>query len=56
MLADIRPGAHPIAVERFFVTPTENLESELVDDAMCPRDWLLSGNPVEPVVMLAREV
>ena len=53
VLTAIRPGAHPIVVERFFVHPTLDLESDVVDGPLCPRDWLLSGNPVEPVVELA---
>ncbi len=47
------PDAHPVAVARFFLSRTSDLESEVVDGEVSPRDWLLAGLPVEPVVELA---
>lgn len=54
VLDAIDDDAHPVAVERFFLTPTEDLESELTGEPVAPRDWLLAGLPVGPVAELAR--
>lgn len=56
VLGAIRPDAHPVAVERFFLHSTPDLESELLEGPLCPRDWLLSGNPPEPLLPLAAAV
>ena len=53
VLGALDPDAHPVAVARFFLTPTPDLESDLVDGAVSPRDWLLAGLPAEPVAELA---
>ena len=47
------PDAHPVAVARFFLTPTSDLESDLVDGDVSPREWLLAGLPAEPIAELA---
>ena len=56
VLAAIDPSAHPITVERFFFTPTADLESTLATAALSPRDWLLAALPVDDVVVLARDL
>jgi len=53
VLGAFDPDTHPVAVARFFLTPTSDLESDLADGAVSPRDWLLAGLPAEPVVRLA---
>ena len=53
VLGALDPDAHPVAVARFFLTPTPDLESDLVDGVVSPRDWLLAGLPVGPVAELA---
>ena len=53
VLGAFDPDTHPVAVARFFLTPTSDLESDLVDGAVSPREWLLAGLPVERVVELA---
>lgn len=55
VLAAIDPQMHPVAVERFFLSVSPDLESELVDEPMSPRDWLLAGHPAEPIAVLASE-
>ncbi|MGC3874522.1 hypothetical protein ACPF7Z_14775 [Halomonas sp. GXIMD04776] len=49
-------SAHPLAVERFFLTPHPDLESDLLDAILSPRDWLLAGHSPEPVIRMAREL
>nr|WP_298413269.1 hypothetical protein [uncultured Halomonas sp.] len=49
-------SAHPLAVERFFLTPHADLESDLLDAILSPRDWLLAGHSPEPVIRMAREL
>ena len=56
LLTAISEQAHPVAVQRFFLTPNTDLESTEVPDAMSPREWLLSGHSVEPVCLLAAEL
>ena len=55
VLAALGPDAHPVGVARFFLTPTEDLESALLDGAVSPRDWLIAGLPVDAVVDLVGE-
>ncbi|WP_053070664.1 hypothetical protein [Halomonas sp. PR-M31] len=49
-------SAHPLAVERFFLTPHADLESDLLDAILSPRDWLLAGHSPDPVIRMAREL
>ena len=53
VLGAFDPDTHPVALARFFLTPTSDLESDLADGAISPREWLLAGLPVEAVVELA---
>ena len=53
VLHAISPDAYPVGVAKFFLLPTADLEAELFDTPVSPRDWLLAGLPVEPVVALA---
>lgn len=46
--------AHPVAVQRFFLTASADLESDTLGRALSPRDWLLTGHSPEPVKLLAR--
>lgn len=50
VLAALRPHAHPIIVQRFFLTPTADLESG--GQALSPREWLIQGHSPDPVVRL----
>ncbi len=56
VLAAISKDAHPVAVQRFFLTVSPDLESETANGALCPRDWLRTGHAPEAVIMLAREL
>lgn len=56
VLAAINSQAHPVAVQRFFLMQTVDLESLEIGRALSPREWLASGHPPDPVVMLAREL
>jgi len=53
VLQRIPSSAHPVAVERFFRIPTEDLRPDGTSGAMSPRQWLLAGYPVGPVAVLA---
>jgi hypothetical protein len=56
VLATINIDAHPVAVQRFFLTETADLESDSLMRALSPRDWLLTGHPAEAVALLARDL
>ncbi len=56
VLKAISPEAHPIAVQRFFLKVSPDLLSHTFGQALSPRDWLATGHPVDPVVVLAREL
>jgi len=48
--------AHPLSVQRFFLTPNTDLYSDTLETNLSPRDWLTSGNNIELVVRLAAEL
>jgi hypothetical protein len=56
VLKAISPGAHPIAVLSFFLNTNPDLESTILETQLSPRDWLISGHPVDQVVSLGREL
>ncbi len=56
VLAAIDPSVHPITVERFFLAPTVDLESDVAGGPLSPRDWLLAALPIDDVVLLARDL
>ncbi len=53
MLRAIPIDTYPIAVARFFETATSDLESDLFDAPVSPRDWLLAGLSADAVAELA---
>jgi hypothetical protein len=56
VLGEISNEAHPVAVQRFFLTVSPDLESEALGRILSPRDWLLTGHSPQPVMLLAREL
>ena len=56
VIAAINSAAHPVVVQRFFLSVSLDLESDLVGGALSPRDWLLAGHGAEAVVTLAHEL
>ena len=56
VLRALRPEAHPVAVQRFFMEVHPDLESEALNRALSPHEWLLTGHSPETLVVLAREV
>lgn len=56
VLSVINSKAHPVAVYRFFVTASPDLESDILNKALSPRDWLLTGHSPDPVILLAKEL
>ncbi|MEX0828159.1 MAG: hypothetical protein WD005_04315 [Haliea sp.] len=56
VLRALRPEAHPVAVQRFFMNVHPDLESDTVNRALSPHEWLLTGHPAAAVVALASEV
>lgn len=56
VLNDLSQNAHPVAVQRFFLSPSLDLESNEIEGALSPRDWLLSGHSTEPVKLQIREL
>ncbi len=56
VLKMISKQAHPVAVQRFFLTVSPDLESDTLKQALSPRDWLLTGHSPKPILLLAREL
>lgn len=56
VLAVLNKQAHPVSVQRFFLTPSADLESTEIGHILSPREWLISEHPLEPVITLAKEV
>lgn len=54
VLQALQADLHPLEVAGFMTTPQPELELE--GKALCPRDWLLGGGSVDPVVELAATV
>lgn len=56
VLAAINPQAHPVAVQRFFLMPTVDLESPDTGQALSPHEWLIGGLSPDSVALLACEL
>ena len=56
ILPVIHKEAHPIAVQRFFLTPNADLFSEELQANLSPRDWLMTGHQSEPIVKMAADL
>lgn len=56
VLPVINKEAHPIAVQRFFLTVSADLYSEELDDNLSPRDWLITGHNLDPVLRMAADL
>lgn len=54
VLAELPAQLNPLDVAEWFLAPHPDLELEDPPTAVSPRQWLLSGRPVERVVALAR--
>jgi len=54
VLGALPGGLNPLDVAEWFLSPNPDLEVEDDENPLSPRDWLLSGAPVEAVVTLAR--
>ena len=55
VLRALRPEAHPVAVQRFFMDTHPDLASDTLGRTLSPHEWLLTGHPPAAVVDLARE-
>jgi len=54
VVAQLDPELHPVAVFRWFTSPSPDLSTDDPDGkSLSPRDWLRLGFPVQPVVELA---
>jgi hypothetical protein len=56
VLTAIGKKTHPVAVQRFFLRVSPDLESDIHRQALSPRNWLLTGHSPDAVVLLAREL
>jgi hypothetical protein len=54
VLVALPEGLNPLDVAEWFLSPNPDLEYEDDENPLSPRDWLLSGAPVDVVVALAR--
>ena len=50
------PELHPVSVWRWFTSPNTELVEEQSAQALSPRDWLLAGHELMPVMNLARDL
>ena len=56
VLQTIGGDAHPVVVQRFFLQVNRDLVSDVTDQTLSPRDWLISGHDVEVVCRLASDI
>jgi hypothetical protein len=56
VLAVINKEAHPMAIQRFFLTVSSDLYSEELQANLSPRDWLLTGHSPDAVVRMAADL
>jgi hypothetical protein len=54
ILAVLPSALNPLDVADWFLSPNPDLEDSGQESPVSPRNWLLSGRPVEAVVALAR--
>ena len=52
----LSPELHPVALWRWFTTPSTELVPEEGDEPLSPRDWLICGRPVAVVARLAADL
>lgn len=56
VLPAINHDVHPIAIQRFFLTPSGDLYSKELKTILSPRDWLIARYSPEPVVLMAADL
>ncbi len=56
VLAALSDSAHPVAVQRFFLSVQRDLESGELGTILSPREWLMTGHDPEAVAILARDL
>ena len=54
VLAALPTDLNPLDVAEWFLSPNPDLEIDAQEMPLSPREWLLKGYAVEPVVMLAK--
>jgi hypothetical protein len=54
ILAALPSGLNPLDVAEWFLSPNPDLEGAGQENPLSPREWMLSGKPVEAVMALAR--
>jgi hypothetical protein len=54
VLAALPKQLNPLDVAEWFLSPNPDLETDAQETPLSPREWLLQGQAVEPVVALAR--
>ena len=54
VLAALPKELNPLDVAEWFLSPNPDLEIDAQETPLSPREWLLQGQPVGPVVVLAR--
>jgi hypothetical protein len=54
VLAALPKDLNPLDVAEWFLSPNPDLEIDAQETPLSPREWLLQGQAVEPVVALAR--
>jgi len=56
VLESLPPDLFPLDMVEWFVLPDPDLQLDSDAAPLSPREWLVSGRPIEPVVTLARDI
>jgi hypothetical protein len=56
VLKSLPPDLFPLDIVDWFVLPDPDLQLDSDTAPLNPREWLLSGRPIEAVVTLARDI
>jgi len=56
ILPVINDEAHPIAIQRFFLTASPDLYSDEAKTNLSPRDWLITRHSPEPIIRMAADL
>jgi hypothetical protein len=56
VLPGINKEAHPVAVQRFFLTASADLYSDELGTNLSPRDWLITGHSPDPVIKMTADL
>jgi len=56
VLPAINNNVHPVVIQRFFLTASEDLYAKELKTILSPRDWLIARYPPEPLELMAADL